>query len=640
MRLSRFLALFLLLASVLPLIAKDKDKYLKPQPIKLDKEGERWAEKTLKKMTLEEKVGQMFMIWARVEFQNIDSADFKKLTDAITKYHVGGFGVTVPVESGLLVKGDPYEAAMLTNNLQRAAKVPLFMAADFERGLTMRLNGPTMFPYAMAFGAAGKPEYAEEFGRITGLEARAIGIHWNWFPDTDVNSNPVNPVINTRSFSGDPQQVGELAAAYIKGAHESGMMTTAKHFPGHGDTATDTHIGFAMVNGNQQRLDSVELPPFQKAIETGVDSVMIAHVTVPALDPDPNHVASTSPKIVTDLLKHKMGFKGLVVTDALDMNGLMRLYSQEPGVNPSGAAAVAAVEAGNDMLIIPHDLVGGIDGVVKAVRDGQISEKQIDASVLKILKAKASIGLNKARLVDPEAVGELVAQPQNVAKGQQIADAAVTLVRDSGTVLPFEYRRAGTIGGASPYTEVAKTTNRTVVVVFTDDLRSDMGWTFARDFRMRENDANVMFVEASTAASMTNQVMTAVQQAEKVVVPVYSFPVAGRVIQGPNGPMNSVALPEASANLLHQILGVAAKKTVVMAMGNPYVASDFPEVQTYLCTFSFAPVSELSAVKALFGEIPIGGHLPVNIPEIAQRGEGINRPQILKGVFNPNVSGK
>ncbi|HVZ15695.1 MAG TPA: glycoside hydrolase family 3 N-terminal domain-containing protein, partial [Terriglobales bacterium] len=610
------------------------------QPIKLDKEGERWAEKTLKKMTLEEKVGQMFMIWARVEFQNIDSADFKKLTDAITKYHVGGFGVTVPVESGLLVKGDPYEAAMLTNNLQRAAKVPLFMAADFERGLTMRLNGPTMFPYAMAFGAAGKPEYAEEFGRITGLEARAIGIHWNWFPDTDVNSNPVNPVINTRSFSGDPQQVGELAAAYIKGAHESGMMTTAKHFPGHGDTATDTHIGFAMVNGNQQRLDSVELPPFQKAIETGVDSVMIAHVTVPALDPDPNHVASTSPKIVTDLLKHKMGFKGLVVTDALDMNGLMRLYSQEPGVNPSGAAAVAAVEAGNDMLIIPHDLVGGIDGVVKAVRDGQISEKQIDASVLKILKAKASIGLNKARLVDPEAVGELVAQPQNVAKGQQIADAAVTLVRDSGTVLPFEYRRAGTIGGASPYTEVAKTTNRTVVVVFTDDLRSDMGWTFARDFRMRENDANVMFVEASTAASMTNQVMTAVQQAEKVVVPVYSFPVAGRVIQGPNGPMNSVALPEASANLLHQILGVAAKKTVVMAMGNPYVASDFPEVQTYLCTFSFAPVSELSAVKALFGEIPIGGHLPVNIPEIAQRGEGINRPQILKGVFNPNVSGK
>jgi len=642
MRLIRFLALVLVCSLTLPLLAKDKDKdkYLKPQPIKLDKDGEKWAEKTLKKMTLDEKVGQLFMVWARVEFLNIDSVDYKRLTDAINKYHVGGFGVTVPVEAGLLVKGDPYDAAILTNNLQKAAKIPLLMAADFERGLTMRLNGPTMFPYAMAFGAAGKPEYAEDFGRITGLEARAIGIHWNWFPDADVNSNPVNPVINTRSFSGDPQQVGELAAAYIKGAHESGMLTTVKHFPGHGDTATDTHIGFAMVNGDQQRLDSVELPPFKKAIDAGVDSVMIAHVTVPALDPDQNHVASTSPKIVTDLLKDKMGFKGLVVTDALDMNGLMRLYSQHGEANPSGAAAVAAIEAGNDMILIPHDLVGAIDGILKAVRSGQISEKKIDASVLKILKFKASIGLNKARFVDPEAVGELVAQPQNVAKGQQVADAAVTLVRDSGTVLPLEYRRQGTIGGASPYTQVTKTTNQTVVVIFTDDLRSDMGWAFSRNMHFRENDANVMFVESSTAKAMADQVMAAVQQADKVIVPVYSFPVAGRMIQGPNGPTNSVALPETSANLLHQILAAAAQKTAVIAMGNPYVASDFPEVKTYLCTFSFATVSELSAVKALFGEIPIGGHLPVNIPEIAQRGEGISRPQILKGGLNPNVPGK
>jgi beta-N-acetylhexosaminidase len=624
----------------LPLIAKDKDKYLKPQAIRLDHDGEKWAAKTLKKMTLEEKVGQMFMVWARVRFENVDGADFKRLTDDVTKYHVGGFGVTVPVESGLLVKGDPYDAAMLTNNLQREAKIPLLMAADFERGLTMRLTGPTMFPYAMAFGAAGNPQYAEEFGRITGLEARAIGIHWNWFPDTDVNSNPVNPVINTRSFSGDPAQVGDMAAAYIKGAHESGMLTAAKHFPGHGDTATDSHIGFAMVNGNQQRLDSVELPPFQKAINAGVDSVMVAHVTVPTLDSDPNHVASTSPKIITDLLKDKMGFKGLVVTDALDMNGLMRLYSQTPGVNPSGAAAVAAIKAGNDMILIPHDLAGAIDGIVKAVRAGEIPEKQIDASVLKILKVKASIGLNKARLVDPAAVGNLVAEPQNVAEGQKVADAAVTLVRDNGKVFPLEYRRRGTIPGASPYTEVEKTTNRTAVVIFTDDLRSEMGWAFDRDFKARINDADVMFVDSDTAKAFTDKIMAAVGQAEKIIVPVYSFPVAGRVIQGPNGPMNSVALPEASAALLHQILGAAADKTVVLAMGNPYVASDFPEVKNYVCTFSFAPVSELSAVKALFGEIPIDGHLPVNIPEIAERGAGISRPQVVKGGVNPNVTGE
>jgi beta-N-acetylhexosaminidase len=638
MRFSRILAFLLLSALTLPLIAKDKDKdkYLKPQPIHLDHQGEKWAEKTLKKMSLEEKVGQMFMVWARVEFENVDSVEFKRLTDEITKYHVGGFGVTVPVESGLLVKGDPYDAAMLTNNLQRAAKIPLLMAADFERGLTMRLTGPSMFPYAMAFGAAGKPEYAEAFGRITGLEARAIGIHWNWFPDTDVNSNPVNPVINTRSFSGDPTQVGDMAAAYIKGAHESGMLTAAKHFPGHGDTSTDSHIGFAMVNGNMERLDSVELPPFQKAINAGVDSVMVAHVTVPALDPDQNHVASTSPAIVTDLLKDKMGFKGLVVTDALDMNGLMRLYSQTPGVNPSGAAAVAAVKAGNDMILIPRDLGGAIDGIVKAVRAGEIPEKQIDDSVLKILKVKASIGLNKARLVDPEAVGRLVAEPQNVAEGQKVADAAVTLVRDNEKVFPLEYRRQGTIPGASPYTQRVKTTTRTVVVVFTDDLRSEMGWAFDRDFKERINDADVMFVDSDTARAFTDKIMAAVDQAEKIIVPVYSFPVAGRVIQGPNGPMNSVALPEASAALLHQILGAAKDKTVVIAMGNPYVGSDFPEVENYVCTFSFAPVSELSAVKALFGEISIDGHLPVNIPEIAERGAGISRPEV-KGVFVPNV---
>ena len=640
MRCARFVALIALFLSVAPAFPKDKDKYLKPQPIHLDRDGDKWAEKTLKRMTLDEKVGQMFMVWAFAEFRNVDSIEYKRMIDAIDKYHVGGFGVTVPIEYGILVKGNPYEVAMLTNDLQRRAKIPLLMAADFERGLTMRLDGPTMFPYAMAFGAAGKPEYAEEFGRITGEEARAIGIHWNWFPDADVNSNPVNPVINTRSFSGDPQQVGELAAAYIRGAHEAGMLTAAKHFPGHGDTATDSHLGFARVDGDGARLNSVELPPFQKAIDAGVDAVMVAHVTVPALDNDPNHVATTSSKIVTDLLKKKMGFKGIVVTDALDMNGLLRIYSQTPGVNPSGAAAVAAVKAGDDMLIIPHDLPGAIDGVVKAVRSGEIPQSQIDASVLKILKMKASIGLNKGRLVDPEAVGDVVAQPGNMREGERVADAAVTLVRDSSTVLPLEYRRPGTIPGTNPYTEVEKVGDRTLVVIFTDSLRSEMGHLFAADFRARINDAKVLFTDGNVATSMTDQVMSAVRQAEKVIIPVYSFPEPGRVIQGPNGPTSSVALPQSSTALLHQILAAAAPKTVVLAMGNPYVASDFPEVQNYLCTFSFAPVSEASAVKALFGEIPIGGHLPVNIPEIAERGAGINRPQVLRGGRNPNVPGK
>src|SRR6202049_2453200 len=247
------------------------------------------------------------------------------------KYHIGSLAMTVRFEPPFLYKSQPYEAAVLLNRLQQDSKLPLLIAADFERGVTMRINGATSFPHAMAFGAAGKLEYSEAFGRITAQESRAIGVHWNFFPCAAVNSNPANPIINPRSFGEDPQQVGDLVTAYIRGARANGMMTTVKHFPGHGDTATDSHLGVAQVTGDMTRLKSVELPPFQRAVETGVDSVMVAHVFVPAIDSDPNHVATTSRAIVTGLLKNQLGFKGLVVTDALDMAGLTPLYGAHIG---------------------------------------------------------------------------------------------------------------------------------------------------------------------------------------------------------------------------------------------------------------------------------------------------------------------
>ena len=614
--------------------AKDKsENFMKPAPIKLDKDGEKWAEKTLKKMSLEQKVGQMFMIWARVSFLNLNAPEYVNLRDTMRKFHVGGFGVTVNVQNGILQKSEPYEAAMLLNQLQRDSELPLLMAADFERGLSMRLNGGTVFPHAMAFGAAGKPEFAEAFGRITGEEARAIGIHWNWFPDADVNSNPLNPIINTRAFSSDPTQVGQMVSDYIKGAHSAGMMTTGKHFPGHGDTATDSHLGMASVTGNEARLDSVELPPFEAAVKAGVDSMMIAHVSVPALDPDPNHVASTSPKIVTDLLKQKMGFKGLVVTDALDMNGLMRIYSNSP--NPSAGAAVAAVKAGNDMILIPHDLDGAINGIIQAVKNGEIPQAQIDASVLKILKYKASLGLHKARLVDPNQVGQVVGMPENIATGQQVADAAVTLVRENGQVLPLQQAKQGTNPNANPYTQVPTTANQVVVVIFNDDVRSEMGRAFERQMKLRIPEVHVFNIDATIAGPMTDQVLAAVQQAQKVILPVYAVPTAGRAVRSATGEItNNVSLEESSANLMKRILQTAGPRSFVIAMGNPYMAMDFPEVQNYLCTFSSATVSEVSAVKALFGEIPITGRLPVEIPTIAQRGAGIDRPQSVRGGLN------
>src|SRR5277367_5710513 len=306
----RTAAIFLLFFSlVVPSLAKEK--YQHAGPVHLGRDGEKWAEKTLRKLSTEEKVGQLFMIWVRAEFLNVASPEYLQLRDTMRKYHVGSFAMTVRWEPPFLYRNEPYEAAVLLNRLQQDSKLPLLIAADFERGLSMRLHGATEFPHAMAFGAAGKPEYAEAFGRITAQEARAIGVHWNFFPDADVTSNPANPIINTRSFGEDPQQVGDMVAAYIRGARARGMMTTVKHFPGHGDTATDSHLGVAQVTGDMARLKSVELPPFEKAIEAGVDSVMVAHVTVPALDPDPNHVATISTAVVTDLLEKQMGFNGL-----------------------------------------------------------------------------------------------------------------------------------------------------------------------------------------------------------------------------------------------------------------------------------------------------------------------------------------
>jgi len=608
-------ALLLVLLMTASLFAKGR--FQKPGPLHLDRDGEKWADKTLHKLSTEEKVGQLFMVWVRAQFLNNDSEIFAQLRQTIDKYHVGAFAMTVPVDGPFLIKSEPFEAAMLLNHLQDESKVPLIFAADFERGLTMRLNGPTTFPHAMAFGAAGKFDYAENFGRITAQEARAIGIHWNFFPVADVNSNPANPVINTRSFGEDPQQVGQLVAAYVKGAHEGGMLATAKHFPGHGDTASDSHLGVASVNGDMAHLNSIELPPFQKAIDSGVDSIMIAHVTVPALEPDPNRVATTSSKIVTDLLKNQMKFKGIVTTDALDMAGLTRLYASDVG-----RAAVEAFKAGNDLLLIPADLEASYTAMLNAVKSGEIPPARLDESVLKLLRAKASLGLNKAKLVDVTAVAKEVGKPQNLLAGQQVADDAVTLVRENSKLLPL--KAVGTAKAGLPYMTIQETHNHMVVVVFSDDVRMSSGRLFDRQVRERVPDANILYVDPRIAKGMTEEVLKSVEQAQAVIAAVYLIP-------APGSSKNTVAVADATAALLTKVLERAAAKTAVVALGNPYVVADFPGIQNYLCTFSNETVSEMSAVKALFGEIPIHGHLPVSIPNVAQRGAGIERQARVAG---------
>jgi len=577
-------------------------------PPRVDEEGEAWARRTLRQLSLEEKVGQLFMIWVRAEYMSARSPVYAALCNDLRRYHVGGLAMTVPVRGPILVKSRPEEAALLLNRLQQETTYPLIVAADFEAGVAGRLDGATLFPQAMAFGAAGKPEHAKAFGRITAREARAVGVHWNFFPVADVNSNPDNPIINTRSFGEDPDQVGDLVVAYIEGARAGGMLTTVKHFPGHGDTATDSHYGVARVSGNQARLDRVELPPFRRAIAAGVDSVMVAHVTVPALDPSPDRVASTSPIIVTDLLKGRLGFDGVVVTDALDMAALTKQYADD-----IGRAAVDAFKAGNDQLIIPADIGASWTAMVAAVRSGEVPMARVDGAVMKVLRWKAALGLHRSRLVDVDRVRNLVGLPESLATSQQIADDAVTLVRQQAGVLPLERgpeREAGL-----PYLSTTETRNRLLVVVLSRDVQGVAGRVFGREVRARVPDARVVFVDRGSAAGATEGVLAAAANAEKVVVAAFFAPAAGQVADG--GPADP------AGRLLEAILEQAGDRTVVAAVGSPYVARGFPGIKTYLCTCSSAAVSERSAVKALFGEITYRGRLPVTIPGVADRGEGL-----------------
>lgn len=601
--------------------ALTREQYKQASVLSIERAEDSWAEKTLKALSLEEKVGQLFMIRLRVEFLNGQSPGYFELRKDIRKYHIGSLAMSVPAEGKARDVNRRYETVRLLNQLQQEAELPLLIAGDFERGvLPAHLFGTTVFPHAMAFGAAGNLSYAEEFGRITAQESRALGVHWNLFPVADVNSNPANPIIGTRAFGENPQQVGDLVAAYIRGAQANGMLTTAKHFPGHGNSATDSHLAVAMVDDDLERLRAVDLPPFRKAIEAGVDAVMTAHVRVPRLDPDPSRVATTSPAIVTGLLKNHLGFNGIVMTDALDMAGLGGLYAKNPG-----RAAVDAFKAGNDVLTMPADLDASYRDMLEAVRTGEIGQERLDASVLKILNAKASLELEKTRLVDVGAISRLVGSPGNIAAGQRISDDSVTLVRDNGRLLPIRERRRAS--NMLVLYRGVKARPTLLVIILCDNLRADDGRVLDHQIRGRVPDASVVYVDPQVAAARSDLVLKAVDRAQQVVVAVYVVPSAARTRTVARGQKNSASLPDSTAKLLRRILARATERTVVLAMGTPYLTQDFPMIQNYICTFSNATVSEISAARALFGEIPMTGHLPVNIPNASVPSARMGHPE-------------
>ncbi len=606
---------------ILPLLCVAGEKYQKPGPVELTKDGRQWVDRTLKKLSLEEKVGQMLNIRYFTNFQNFESDEYRQFRDQVQKYHIGSVVLTVHVDGPILLKNAPLEVAAVANQLQRDSRLPLLMAADFERGLASRVSSVPSFPDAMAFGAVGSAADAERFGAITAEESRAIGIHWNLFPVADVNSNPVNPIINTRSFGEDPAAVGELVAAFIRGSRQHGMLTAAKHFPGHGDTGTDSHLGVARVEGDLAHIQNIELPPFKQAIGAGVDAILTAHVAVPALEPDPNKVATISANVITSVLKDQLGFKGVVITDALEMRGLTSVYPPGHG-SPTARAAVDAVKAGNDVILWPTDLDGAFNGIVAAVKNGEIPEARIDDSARKVLEMKASVGLHKARLVNLQQVSYLVSRSADMQFAQQMADEAVTLVRDNGQALPIRKLQAAATESETFQAQV-KRGHQIVVIVITDTIHGESGRGFENALKARRADATVFYVDNSIAAALTPEIRQAVEQAEKIVVAAYVVPTAAKQVMVNGKLQNTVGLEQGTGELLKQVLETSAAKTIVIAMGNPYVAQNFPDVQTYICTYSNASSSELSAVKVLFGELQPHGKLPVTLPGIAQRGFGL-----------------
>ena len=558
-----------------------------PAAVKPSAAVRRW----MKGMTLRDEVAQLVFVAFPGAAPHTRSREYLRFLRLIRDVKVGGLILTNTANGGRTIQhAEPYALAAFLNRVQRIAKVPLLVGGDFERGASMRVAGTTVFPHAMAFGAAGDPEFSRFEGQVTAREARALGVHWVYYPVADVNINPDNPVLNIRSFGEDPQAVAAQVAAFIEGAHSDPhnyVLTTAKHFPGHGDTSVDSHLNLATVPASRERLESVELVPFRAAIAAGTDAVMTAHVAVPALAP-PDLPATLSPAILTGLLRGELRFKGLIITDALDMGGIVKGF-------PAGDAAVRAIEAGADTLLMPADAEAAIRAVVAAVENGRIKRRRIEESVVKILAAKEKVGLDRKRFVNVEGLGDVINSPEANEEAQQVAERAVTLVRNEGGVLPL----------AAP--------ERACFLTLAESRDSNEGQTFSQEVRARLAHATVTTLDPSLSRADVDAALARLTPCETYVVAAFASVTAYQGSLGLGGD-----LPHAM-----ETLTASAKPLVLVALGNPYLLRSFPSVAAYLATFSSVAPSEAAAVNALWGEIDIRGHLPVSIPGLAARGDGM-----------------
>ncbi|NIM90751.1 MAG: glycoside hydrolase family 3 protein [Candidatus Aminicenantes bacterium] len=544
-----------------------------------------WVKNTMATMTLEEKIGQMVTCRYSGYFVNIDSEYVKQIESLIMERKIGGL---------ILFGGDVLETAYLTNTFQNKSKIPLLIASDFERGAANQIEGATLFPPLMAIGAIGSEEAAYSMGRITALEGRAMGIHMTYAPVVDVNINPENPIINVRSFGEDPERVSRLAKAFIKGCQEYGLIATAKHFPGHGDTELDSHLELPTVKADRKRLDQVELYPFKKAVEAGVQAIMTTHIYFPSLDSTPNLPATLSPQIITELLRNEFGFKGLIVTDAMDMGGVTNLYSPEE-------SAKKAVQAGVDMVLIPPEVEQVIEALIQAVSSGVIQEARIDASVKRILEVKAMLGLHKNKLVEAGVLKKVISSPEHSVEAMRLFENSMTLVKNEKNILPL------------PETPPK-------LAVFS--LSSDPGEFFAgRVFisGIEERYPEIMsfYADCYTGEDYIREGLEKAREADLIIIALFS---RRRAWKG------TVDLEPRHIQAVQETVK-GSPPVIVVSFGSPYFIRHFPEVNAYLCAFQESPQAQKTAVKALFGDIELRGKLPVTLPGLFPLDHGLVLPK-------------
>jgi len=581
----------------------------------LDAAAARWVASTIEEMTLDQKIGQLIMPSFRSTYLSSDSDIYDELAALVHERHVGGFllfGGREPSPDVLLnagyarsVLGEPLAAASIANRLQAISALPLLNSADFETGVGFRIGGATTFPRAMAFGAAGDDRLAFEAGRVTALEARAIGIHVNFAPVADVNNNPRNPVINTRSFGEDPAVVARLSAAYVRGLAEGGMIATLKHFPGHGDTDVDSHLGLPLIAHPRARLDRIELPPFRAGIAAGAAAVMTSHIELPGLEPDPARPATLSRRIVTDLLREELEFDGIIYTDSMRMRGVTELM-------PASEAAVGAIAAGHDVVLHSPDDAAAFDGLRQAVERGEISAAQVDASVRRILEAKARLGLHRNRAVSLDTLPLIVGTRAHRAMAAEVSRRGMTLIKDDLGNVPLRAPQRASI-------------------LYLSVLDYPSGWgngapsrTFLPELEQRWPNVTAVEVSDRTSPAELELLRATTDRYDVVIASVFvrtaSF--SGRM--------------DLADGLVALLQSVARRSTargqpfVTVFFGNPYAATFLPELPAILLTYDFYDLAEASAVRAIAGEVPIGGHLPIALGDQFPVGHGLTRESLAR----------